>query len=109
MSAPEKLYADPESYDGRDLTNLELQNGTFMPVVKEFRFLGSLLTRNCRHAADGTVRIEAAGGAFGALPACLFASRNVAFATKKVVYTGLILSILLYDSECWCLTKKLLR
>ena len=29
------------------------------------------------------------------------------FAAKRIIYEGLILSILLYGAECWCLTEKL--
>ena len=109
VAAPEHLYADPETYDGQDLSNIELENGTFIPVVAEFRYLGSILTRDCRDDGDVTARIEAAGSAFGALRKCVFASTYISFGTKKIVYTALILSILLYGSESWCLTEKLFR
>ena len=109
VAAPEHMYDDPETYDGQDLSNFELGNGTFMPVVAQFCHLGSMLTRDCRDDVDVTERIKAAGNAFGALRKCIFASVYISFDTKKVVYTALILSILLYGSESWCLTEKLFR
>ena len=52
-------------------------------------------------------RIYAAGGAFGNLRDCLFSSPKISPDAKRIVYIGLILSIMLYGSECWSLTEKL--
>ena len=73
----------------------------------EFKYLGGILTRNCKDGADVSARIKAAGAAFGALRRCVFASREVSGLAKRAVYVGLVLSILLYGSECWCLTEVL--
>ena len=75
--------------------------------MSQFTYLGSVITRNCRDTADVETRIKKAGNAFGALRKCLFASTQVSFAAKKMVYMGLILSILLYGSESWSLTENL--
>ena len=64
-----------------------------------------MLTRDCRD--DVAKRIEAASGAFGALRKCIFASSQITFAAKRAVYVILVLTILLYGSESWCLTEKL--
>ena len=107
VAAPEHMYEDSSTYDGRDLSNVELGNGRYLPVVDIFKYLGSVLTRDCRDDADVDARINAASHAFGALRQCLFTSTEVSLCAKKVVYVGLILSILLYGSETWCLTEKL--
>ena len=39
----------------------------------------------------------------------LLSSGHVSYAAKKFVYTRLVLTILLYGSESWCLTEELLR
>ena len=65
------------------------------------------MTRDCKDDANVAARIESAGNAFGALRRCLFSSPSISFAAKKLVYTGLILSILLHGVETWCLTEKL--
>ena len=109
VAAPPTTYADPDTYDGVDLSNIELGGGTFIPVVASFLYLGSILTRDCRDDDDVAHRIEAASGAFGALRKCIFASQTIAFKAKSALYVALILSILLYGSESWCLTEKLLR
>ena len=54
-------------------------------------------------------RAEAAGKAFGALRKCVFGSTSVSFAAKKAVYETLVLSIMLYGSESWCLPEHLLQ
>ena len=54
-------------------------------------------------------RITAAGKAFGALRKCLFSSSTITRAAKTAVYEALILSILLYGCESWCLTEELLQ
>ena len=107
VAAPSHTYIEPETFDGQDLSTIELGGGTFMPVVDKFRYLGSWLTRHCRDDNDVVARIKAAGSAFGALRKCVFSSTSISFRTKKIVYITLILSILLYGCESWCLTEAL--
>ena len=107
VPAPLHCYVDPETFDGADLPNIVFENGSFMQVVAIFCYLGSMLTRDCRDDTDVARRIKAAGGAFGALRKCIFSSTKLPFAAKRAVYNILILSILLYGSESWCLTEKL--
>jgi hypothetical protein len=109
VAAPEHTYTDSTTYDNRNLSKIELGNADYIPVVAEFKYLGSILSRICKDDADVTARIEAASHAFGALRQCLFTATNISFAAKKIVYEGLILSILLYGAETWCLTEKLFR
>ena len=54
-------------------------------------------------------RIEAAGKAFGALRSCIFTSTSVSHAAKARAYEGIVLSILLYGCESWCLPEVLLQ
>ena len=65
------------------------------------------MSRDCTDEADVDARIDAAGNAFGALRDMIFSSTMVSMKVKKFVYVALILSILLYVSECWTLTEKL--
>ena len=108
-SKPLHLYNDPDSYDNANLTDIVLANGNFIPIVAEFLYLGSMLARDCSDLRDVEHRIEKANNAFGALRRCLFSSLQVTYAVKRLVYCCMILSILLYGSECWCLTEKLFR
>lgn len=109
VAAPASTYNVPATFDGQDLNNVELGGGRYLPIVSKFRYLGTILSRNCRDDADVKSRIESAGNAFGALRKCLFSNASINFAAKRIVYESLILSILLYGAECWCLTEKLLH
>ena len=72
VAAPEHTYEDSSTYDGADLTNVELGDGRYLPVVDIFKYLGSILSRDCRDDADVHARIDAASHAFGALRECSF-------------------------------------
>lgn len=107
VAKPASMYANPDTYDGADLSNVDLGNGLYIPIVSSFVYHGSVLTRDCSDSQDVDARIKAAGNAFGELRRCLFTSTRVSHAAKNIVYTGLILAILLYGAESWCLTEKL--
>ena len=100
-------YTNQLTFDGCDLSDINLGNGIFMPIVDQFCYLGSILARDCRDTADVNNRIQVAGNAFGALRACLFSSTKVSFEAKKAVYEGLVLAILLYGADSWCLTEEM--
>ena len=108
VAAPEITYENPRTWDDVDLSDVKVdEEGGFIPIVSEFKYLGSYLARDCRDDTDVDARIRSAGAAFGALRKCLFSSSQVWAAAKRAVYVGLVLSILLYGSECWCLTEVL--
>ena len=62
---------------------------------------------DCRDKEDVVFRINKAGNAFGTLRKCLLSNPNISADAKWAVYEGLILSILLYSAESWCLNEKL--
>ena len=70
-------------------------------------YLGCLLTRDCSDDADVQNRIDKAAGAFGSVRIEIFSNQCICFGAKLLLYEGLILAILLYGSESWCLTEKL--
>ena len=109
VSAPTSMYEDPVTFDNTDLSNVELGDGVYMPVTSQMRYLGTILSRDGSDDADVAARIVAAGNAFGSLRSCLFSSANVALEAKTMAYTELILSILLYGAESWCLKEELLH
>ena len=65
-----------------------------------------MLFRNCQDEEDVEARVDLAAGAFGTLRDCLFSSPRICIVAKAIVFEGLVLSILLYGSECWSLTEK---
>ena len=107
VSAPPSQYVNPESYDSTNLNPIELGNGRFLPVVDKCIYLGTTLSSDCRDTEDITFRIKKAGSAFGALRKCLFTNPDITPSVKRTVYEGLILSLLLYGAESWCLSENL--
>lgn len=105
VAAPGTLYEDPATWDNTDLSDIELGDGRFIPVTAEFKYLGSMLNRNCRDGLDVDVRLKAASAAFGALKRCVFSVKAITARAKRAVYVGLILAILLHGAESWCLTE----
>ena len=106
---PPQLYVDPETYDNANLQPVDLGDGDIIPIVFQFVYLGSILAHDCSDKLDIENRVDKAGNAFGALRDSIFSSTQLTYATKCVAYRTLILSILLYGSESWCLTEALFR
>ena len=107
VAKPHQLYDNPDTYDDADLSDIDLGNGYSIPIVSVFVYLGSAVSRDCTDEEDVKMRIDAAGGAFAALRDKIFASKCITMKVKKFVYLALVLTILLYGSECWSLTEKL--
>ena len=107
-AADPRCYKKRTTFDDEDLSPIRWEGGFHMPVVADFKYLGSQLCRTCTDTLDVSSRMESAAKAFGALRKCLFASNNVSAAAKRAVYVSVILAILLYGCECWSLTEKLL-
>ena len=106
VSAPPSCYAEPTTFDVRNLQPINLGNNRFLPVVTKFNYLSATLNIDCRDNEDVVFQTKTAGNAFGAIRKCLFPNPNVSVDAKQAVYEGL-LSILLYGAESWCFTKKL--
>ena len=108
-AAPPRCYSNPATFDGADLSDIQLPDGRSMPVVDKFCYLGSWITRYCGNALDVDSRLESAGKAFGALRQCIFRSTSMSFEAKCAVYERIVFSIGLFGCECWCLSEVLWR
>ena len=80
--------------DEADFSDIKTGDGTAVPVVFKFKYLGSMVQTSGAGVLDvGNFlesRIKKAGGAFGALRQCLFSSQQVNARTKakqKLVQT----------------------
>ena len=100
-AAPSSTYADPDTYDNTDLSDIVLPSGNVIPIVSKAKYLGSMMSRDSTDDMDVDARITAASRAFGALSKCVFKSRKISLPAKRAAYVALVLSILLYGSECW--------
>jgi exonuclease III len=96
-------------YDNTKLKDVKLNDGKFFPTIDKFSYLGTTLTSDCTDNEDVLQRIKKAGNMFGSLRKCLFDNIKISFRVKGSVYESLILSILLYGCESWCLTENLFR
>ena len=106
-SKPCSTYNDRDSYDNADLSDIIVSHDRYIPIVDHFSYFSSIICTNCTDN-DVEARIRKAGSAFGALSNSIFSSPYVNRKVKAMVYTSLILPILLYGSECWCLTERVL-
>jgi len=80
---------------------------SFFPVVDKFCYLETFLTRSCTDNEDVCNIIRRAGNAFGALRKMLFSNSSITYAANGATYRSLIIPILLYGSDSWCLTETL--
>ena len=106
---PLHLYDDPATYDGANFSHVDLGGGFYLPIVFSFVYLGCTISSDGTDTLDIRNMIDKAGGAFGTLRDCFFNSTNVSEEAKAFIYCCLILAILLYGAETWCLTESLWR
>lgn len=106
-SKPPTMYASRETFDDADLSDIVINGNRYVPVVQQFTYLGSIVSSDGSDEKDIEVRIRKASNAFGALKKSVFGSSLVNAKIKGKVYECCILPILLYGSECWCLSEKL--
>lgn len=107
VAGPNSAYTFPDTYDNANLDRVRLDGSCFLPIVDQFCYLGTILSRSCSDEADVANRIRKASNAFGSLRKCLLANPKISLSIKSSVYVGLVLPILLYGSESWCLTENL--
>ena len=107
--APSSVYADAATRDDADLSEVQLPGGLSMPVVSVFKYLGDYVSSSGSDESAVEARIADAGKAFGALRKGLFGSSSISAYAKRYAYEALVLSILLFGSEGWCLTEALLQ
>lgn len=103
------MYDNPDTLDDVDLSDIIIDENRYLPIVNEFCYLGSIVTNDCTDEKDVDTRIAKASGAFGMLRKCLFASSDITNHAKGSIFRSLILPILLYGSECWCMTEIMMR
>jgi len=68
------------------MDDINLPNGGFIPVISEFRYLGSYVTRDGTDSKDVRARMNSAARAFGAPSKCIFQSTHVKRDAKRAVY-----------------------
>jgi hypothetical protein len=102
---PRVDYSNAETYRF-DIRDADGSTIGFVDFTKEFKYLGSTIDSSLTSDADVDMQIKASTSAFGALKN-VFTSLSVDLRVKGRIYSALVLSILLYGSEAWCLREDL--
>ena len=90
-----------------DTSIVTLNSGGTISFVEKFSYLGSWVASDLSDRLDVTHRINKASGAFGALRKELFGTKYASYEAKRKAYTGIVLNVLLFGCESWCLTADL--
>ena len=84
-------------------------NGKPIKSVDNFKYLGSIMSRDCSMEPELSARIAKANSAFNKLDKRLWSKSGIRLETKVMVYRAVVLSTLLYGSEAWTLNAKQIR
>ena len=71
------MYANPVTFDDANLAKIDLGDGDYLPIVRKFCYLVSVIYGDCTDTLDEHTRIEKAGKAFGALSESLLFNRRL--------------------------------
>ena len=98
---------------GRDVVDADvepLQVGTeVVECVREFSYLGSIVTSSGRVDVEVEARVARASRAFGCMRRAVFRDRNLNIKTKRMIFEACVVSVLLYGSECWTPLRRHLK
>jgi hypothetical protein len=98
---PHKAYGD------EDTGRFAVDGDGFVEFTREFKYLGSIISTSLTSDADVDKRIKSATAIFGALGTSIFKRKDISPLAKGKIYETLVLSVLLYGSECWSLREDL--
>jgi hypothetical protein len=84
-----------------------LNSGGTITFVEKFSYLGSWIASDLSDRLDVTHRINEASGAFGALRKELFGTKYASYKAKIKAYTCIVLNVLLFGCDSWCLTADI--
>jgi len=87
---------------GTDTNHVEMDNGDIISGRTEFRYLGTIFTKDGRDAKNIRHRVTQARKIIGALNGVRW-SKNITRNRKKMVYNSMVKSVLIYGAETWSL------
>jgi hypothetical protein len=95
-------------YNNEDTSNIVLDgDGNIIPFVRSTVYLGTEISDSLTSTCDVERRMKKASNIFGALKAVL-TRKDIGFKNKGIIYISLCISVLLYGSECWCMTDTIM-
>ena len=89
-----------------DLAEGLLVNNEEIEVVREFKYLGSILTQDANPEREILCRIALAGSAFNCLRN-VWRNSKYSQKLKLRIYNSNVLSVLTYGCETWSITAQL--
>jgi hypothetical protein len=81
----------------------------YIDFADSIKYLGTVIHCSLSSEPEIAKRIAGASAAFGAVGNCLLRSKLLNMEDKGRLFNSLVVSILLYGSECWTLTSVLHR
>ena len=97
-----------QEYSDGDVSDINLGGNKTITFTEEMIYLGSVITPSLRSDKDVGRRIMLARRAMGVLRPS-FRRSDLALRVKGKMYVALVLSILMYGSECWTMTAELMN
>ena len=91
-----------------DVLPVQVADGA-IEVVRDFTYLGSIISDDGEIGAEVSTRIGRASRAFGCLQRSIFQNHRLTIATKREVYKATVLSVLLYGTETWAIKAHSLK
>ena len=88
----------------KEKINITLE-GEELEQVAEFVYLGGVITEDAESTRDIRKRIGLASAMFGKLRK-LWRSGNISTRTKTKLYETLVIPVLMYGAESWCMKKE---
>ena len=109
VSVPKaKGMASGDGLSVADTAPLQADGGE-IEIVKNFTYLGSVVSNDGDISEDIKRRLAKASHVFGCLRLSIFANSNVSLGTKRAVYQATVLAVLLYGAETWTLKAPHVR
>ena len=90
---------------GTDTNHLEMDNGDIITGCTEFRYLGTIFTKDGRDTKNIRHRVTPARKIRDALNGVRW-SKNITGNRKKMIYNNMIKSVLIYGAETWSLYEE---
>src|SRR6218665_3562197 len=91
---------------GKQQRTVEIKiEGETLEQVTEFIYLGGVITEDGRCTKDIKRSFGLASAMFGTMNK-VWRSNNITTATKVKLYGTLVIPVMMYGSECWCLRKE---
>ena len=110
-SKSEAMFVSPSlQLDSSPIYNTEpilLNEGNIL-FCKEFKYLGSMISKNLKDDLEIETRIKKANMQYGSLKNIL-TNQKIKLNTKVLLYKAIILNTVLWGCESWSLTAELIR